>query len=75
MFGVMARGPFVSQRVVLADAVAYRPKRQALETLTDLIERGEVTPVIHRHHAFGEIPAAVRYQEEGHAPGKVVVSV
>jgi NADPH:quinone reductase-like Zn-dependent oxidoreductase len=75
VFAMMARGPFVSQRVVLADAVAFEPKRQALETLTDLIERGDLTPVVHRRHAFDEIPAAVRYQEEGHAPGKVVVSV
>jgi NADPH:quinone reductase-like Zn-dependent oxidoreductase len=75
MFAVMARGPFVSQRIVLADAVAYPTKQQALETLTALIERGDVAPVIDRHHAFAEIPTAVRYQEEGHAPGKVVVSV
>jgi NADPH:quinone reductase-like Zn-dependent oxidoreductase len=75
IFGLLARGPFVSQRIVLADAVRCPTKQQALETLTDLIERGVVTPVIDRRHAFAEIPAAVRYQEEGHAPGKVVVSV
>jgi NADPH:quinone reductase-like Zn-dependent oxidoreductase len=75
MFAVMARGAFVSQRIVLADAVAYPTKQRALETLTELIERGDVAPVIDRHHAFAEIPTAVRYQEEGHAPGKVVVSV
>jgi NADPH:quinone reductase-like Zn-dependent oxidoreductase len=44
-------------------------------TLTGFIEDGKITPVIDRRYPFEEIPAAVRYQEEGHAPGKVVVPV
>jgi NADPH:quinone reductase-like Zn-dependent oxidoreductase len=34
-----------------------------------------VAPVIDRRYPFDELPAAVRYQEEGHARGKVVVAV
>jgi NADPH:quinone reductase-like Zn-dependent oxidoreductase len=75
VFATLVRGSFASQRVVLADAVAHTPKRSALETLTELIERGDVTPVIDRRFSFDEIPAAVAYQEQGRAPGKVVVSV
>lgn len=33
------------------------------------------TPVIDRTYAFEEIPAALRYQEEDHAAGKVVITV
>ena len=36
---------------------------------------GQVTPVIDRHYPFEELAAAVAYQEAGHAPGKVVVTV
>jgi len=71
----LAAGALVSQRVVLADAVGCKQKREALVTLTELIESGKVAPVIDRQYSFEEIPAAVRYQEEGHAPGKVVVTV
>jgi NADPH:quinone reductase-like Zn-dependent oxidoreductase len=71
----LARGSVASQRMRLADVVRCKDKRQKLETLTALIEAGEVTPVIDRQYAFDQIPAAVRYQEEGHAPGKVVVTV
>jgi NADPH:quinone reductase-like Zn-dependent oxidoreductase len=35
----------------------------------------DVTPVIDRCYRFEETPAAIKYQEEGHAPGKVVITV
>ncbi|MBC6461353.1 zinc-binding dehydrogenase [Actinomadura sp. HBU206391] len=44
-------------------------------TLTELIQDGKITPIIDRSFPFEEIPAAVEYQEEGHAPGKVVITV
>jgi NADPH:quinone reductase-like Zn-dependent oxidoreductase len=74
-FATLAANPFVSQRMLMVDAVGCPAKRQALMTLTTLIEEGAVTPVVDRRYAFEQIPAAVRYQEEGHAPGKVVVTV
>jgi NADPH:quinone reductase-like Zn-dependent oxidoreductase len=74
VFSVLARGPFVSQRMVLADVVGRPENRSDLVTLTGLIESGKVTPVIDRTYRFEEIPAAVRYQEAGHALGKVVVT-
>ena len=48
---------------------------EAVEALTGLIENGSVTPVIDRGYPFAEIPAAVRYQMAGHAPGKVAVTI
>jgi NADPH:quinone reductase-like Zn-dependent oxidoreductase len=73
-FAALAVGPFVSQTMRMADTVGCPEKAQRLMTLTGLIEAGKVTPVIDRRFAFEEIPEAVRYQEEGHAPGKVVVA-
>jgi NADPH:quinone reductase-like Zn-dependent oxidoreductase len=74
-FAALAAGRFVSQRVVLADAVGCKFKREQLVTLTRLMEKGQVTPVIDRCVAFEQIPEAMAYQEKGHAAGKVVVSV
>jgi len=73
VFSALAMSPFVSQRMVMADAVRCRENKQNLMTLTEFIEDGKVTPVIDRSYPFEEIPAAVKYQEEGHAPGKVVI--
>ena len=43
--------------------------------LTELIEAGKVTPVIDRTYPLGEAPAAIRYLVDGHARGKVVITV
>ena len=40
-----------------------------------MIEAGDVTPVIDRVFPFEEAPDALRYVEEGHPKGKVVVTV
>jgi NADPH:quinone reductase-like Zn-dependent oxidoreductase len=36
---------------------------------------GEVTPVVGRHYSFREIPEAGAYAEQGHATGKIAVTV
>jgi NADPH:quinone reductase-like Zn-dependent oxidoreductase len=74
-FSALAVGQLMSQRVVMADVGGCRDKRQVLVTLSELIESGEVAPVIDRQYPFDQIPAAISYQEEGHARGKVVVTV
>jgi NADPH:quinone reductase-like Zn-dependent oxidoreductase len=73
-FSVLAMGPLVSQRIAMADAVGFAPKSEALMALATLIEDGKVTPVIGRTYSFHEIPAAIAYQEQGRAAGKVVVT-
>ncbi|SDK39741.1 NADPH:quinone reductase [Nonomuraea maritima] len=75
MFATLALSAFASQRAVTADVIRYPYSRRNLVELTGLIESGKVRPVVDRVHTFDELPAAVRYQEEGHAPGKVVVTV
>ena len=46
-----------------------------LLVLKGLIESGKVTPVIDRTYPLSEVPEAMRYLEEGHARGKVVITV
>jgi NADPH:quinone reductase-like Zn-dependent oxidoreductase len=46
-----------------------------LESLAALIEEGKVTPVVDRTYPLIEAPDAIRYMEQGHARGKVVVTV
>ncbi|NIS76833.1 MAG: zinc-binding dehydrogenase [Deltaproteobacteria bacterium] len=51
------------------------PKREDLVYLKELIEAGRVTPVIDRTYPLSETPEAFRYLDEGHARGKVVITV
>ena len=48
--------------------------KEDLQSLIELIESGKVTPVIDRTHPLSEVPEAIRYLEEGHARGKVVIT-
>src|SRR6202035_3612125 len=50
-------------------------KKDDLDALKELLEAGKVVPVIDRRYPFREIPEALRYLEEGHARGKVVITV
>ena len=75
MFSALAMGPLVSQRIAMAAVGECASTKAVLMALTTLIEDGEVTPVIGRHYPFHEIPEAIAYQEQGHATGKVVITI
>lgn len=68
----LALSPFVSQRMVPFIAAV---NKEDLVALKDLIDAGEVTPVIDRTYPLIGVPDAVRYLEGGHARGKVVISL
>jgi NADPH:quinone reductase-like Zn-dependent oxidoreductase len=51
------------------------PNGADVAVLADLIERGEIRPVIDRRYSLEAVPDAIRYLEEGHAQGKVVITV
>jgi NADPH:quinone reductase-like Zn-dependent oxidoreductase len=46
-----------------------------LAVLKELLEAGKVVPVIERKYSLSEVPQTIRYVEEGHTRGKVVVTV
>jgi len=49
--------------------------RKDLVVLKDLLEAGRVVPVIDRRFPLSEVAEAIRYLEEGHARGKVVITM
>ncbi len=51
------------------------PNKEDLVVLNELIEAGKVTPVIDRTYPLSETPEAFRYLDEGHARGKVVITL
>ena len=64
--------PFVSQRLC---GFLSQPKKEDLAVLKTLIEAGTVTPVIDRTYPLSEVPEAMRYLEERHPGGKVVIAI
>jgi NADPH:quinone reductase-like Zn-dependent oxidoreductase len=63
---------FVNQEMgmMMADA-----NHKDLTVLADMMQSGKVKPVIDRTYNLSEVPQAIRYLEEGHARGKVVITL
>jgi NADPH:quinone reductase-like Zn-dependent oxidoreductase len=62
---------FVSQKFVTFMA---RLNKEDLVIIGELMEAGKVTPVIDRRYSLSEASEAIRYLEQGHARGKVVIT-
>jgi NADPH:quinone reductase-like Zn-dependent oxidoreductase len=64
--------PFVGQKL---GSFLCSQNLQDLIVLKELIEAGKVTPAIDRTYPLSEVPDAIRHLKEGHARGKVVITV
>ncbi len=64
--------PFVGQEFVL---ILAQLRQEDLAILADLMQAGTVTPVIDRSYRLSEVAAAIRYSEEGHARGKIIIDL
>jgi NADPH:quinone reductase-like Zn-dependent oxidoreductase len=85
---VMVGGPLVRilQAVLLAPFLSRisnkkirffiaKTNAEDLVVLKDLLEAGKIVPVIDRRYPLGEVAEALRYREQGHAQGKIVITV
>ncbi len=76
IFQAMLLGPLISKfgshnmRNVLAV-----PKANDLAFVKELIESGKVVPVIDKRYPLSQVPDALRYLGEGHAKGKIIITV
>ena len=77
MFQAMLLGPWISRtgskKIGLMETA--KPNKKDLLFIKELLEEGKVVPVIDRTYPLSEVPEAIRYLEEGHAQGKVVITV
>ena len=63
---------FVRQKFV---RYGTETNKEDLKLLSDLMQTGKVKPVIDRSYKLSETAEAMRYFEQGHARGKVVLTV
>ncbi len=64
--------PLVSQRL---GALASKERAEDLLLLRDLLQSGQVTPAVDRVFTLSETPAAITYLIEGHARGKIAITL
>jgi NADPH:quinone reductase-like Zn-dependent oxidoreductase len=76
VFQSMLLGPLISmmgrKKVIFLMA---QDRTEDLVLMTELVAAGKVVPIIDRRYPLSEVPEALRYMGEGHALGKVVITV
>jgi len=76
-FQAMLLGPWISMTgsKKMGSMEIAKPNQKDLVFLSELLEAGKVVPVIDRSYPLSEVAEAIRYLEEKHARGKVVITV
>ena len=72
MLRMLITNLFVSQKLT---GILARRSKADLEFLSNLMHKGSIKPVIDRTYCLAEVPDAIRYLEQGHARGKVVIAM
>jgi NADPH:quinone reductase-like Zn-dependent oxidoreductase len=76
MFQAMLLGPLISMTgSKKMGTLMAKANKKDLVFVKELLEAGKVVPVIDRRYPLSEVAEAIRYLEEGHARGKVVITV
>ena len=75
LFQVLLLGPWISMTGKKMGFMMTKMNKKDLVFLRELLEAGKVVPVIDRRYPLSEVAEALRYLEEGHARGKVIITV
>ena len=76
IFQALLLGPWMSMTgSEKMGALSAKPDQEDLVFVKELVEAGKVMPVIDRRYPLSEVGEALRYLEEGHAGGKVVITL
>ncbi len=77
MFQTMLLGRWLSRREgkTMVSMPTAKIKKKDLIVLKEFLENGKIVPFIDKCHPLSEVPEAMRYIEDVHAQGKVVINV
>jgi NADPH:quinone reductase-like Zn-dependent oxidoreductase len=76
MFQAMFLGPWLSMvGNKKMGNLLMKPNKKDLVFVKELLEAGKVVPVIDRRYPLNEVADAIRYLEDGHAQGKIVITL
>jgi NADPH:quinone reductase-like Zn-dependent oxidoreductase len=76
LFQILLLGPWIKRTTGRNIRLLAIPQNSRdLIAITELCEAGKVVPIIDRRYSLSEVPEALRYVGEGHAKGKVIITV
>jgi NADPH:quinone reductase-like Zn-dependent oxidoreductase len=79
MLGIVGRlvGGLILSSLTSQTFVTFlaKPKKDDLAVIRDLMKDGKIKPALDKHYSLSQVPEAIRYLEQKHAHGKVVITV
>ena len=72
---LMLLGPFISLTSSKKMGLLLHKANRGMDFMKELLEAGKVKPVIDSRYPLSEVANALRYFSEGHAKGKVVITL
>ena len=76
LFQILLLGPWIKRMTGRSVRLLVVPQSSKdLIAITDLCEQGKIVPIIDKQYPLSKVPEALRYVTEGHAKGKVVITV
>jgi len=79
LFGIVGRllGALMLSKLTRQKFVTFlaKPRQEDLATIQGLMKSGKVTPVLDKSYSLSQTAEAIRYLEQKHARGKVVITV
>jgi NADPH:quinone reductase-like Zn-dependent oxidoreductase len=75
IFQTIFLGPLISMTGSKKLGILAHKPNKGLDFMKELFEAGKVVPVIDRRYPLSEVPEALRHFGEGHAKGKVVITL
>jgi NADPH:quinone reductase-like Zn-dependent oxidoreductase len=76
LFQILLLGPWIRRTTgKKLRILPVQPNLKDMVYITELCEAGKVVPVIDRRYPLSEVPEALRYFGEGHARGKVIITM
>ena len=76
LYQAMLLGPLISRTgSKTMGSLMAKPNQRDLLCMQELLDAGKVVPVIERRYPLSEVADALRYLEQGHTKGKVVITV
>lgn len=76
MFQAVLLGPLITMTgSKKMGNLSSKPNKKDLLFIKELLEDGKLKPVLDRRYQLSEVAEAVRYLEDGHARGKIVINI
>ena len=73
---ILLKGPKINKKESKKMAIlVHKPNQKDQDYLKELFVEGKLVPIIDKKYSLGDTGEAIRYLAEGHAKGKVIVSM